>query len=79
MSEASSEEKLLDLRGLHCPMPLLKTKQQLNQMAAGERLHVVATDPGSVRDFGSYLELSAHQLLEHREEEGEFHFWIEKG
>ncbi|OZG72116.1 response regulator SirA [Hahella sp. CCB-MM4] len=79
MSESFSAEDVLDLRGLRCPMPLLKTKQRLNQLELGACLHVIATDPGSVRDFGSYLELSQHQLREQREEGGEFHFWIVKG
>ncbi len=69
-------DECLDLRGLQCPMPLLKTKQRLNQIGPGICLHVMATDAGSVRDFTAFLELSKHKLLAHREVEGEFHFWI---
>jgi len=53
----------LDLTGLTCPMPLLKTKQALNRLAAGEIVKVVATDPASQRDFQVFAEQSGNQLL----------------
>ena len=55
----------LDLRGLHCPMPLLKTKQALSKMVSGQVIRVYATDPGSVRDFSS-----GHVLLASEEQQG---------
>ena len=64
----------LDLSGLKCPMPLLKTKQALNRMAAGEELDVIATDPGSVRDFESFARQSGHELLSQRSEEDRFYY-----
>jgi tRNA 2-thiouridine synthesizing protein A len=53
----------LDATGLDCPMPLLKAKRALNGMAAGERLRVLATDQGSVRDFHVFAEQSGNLLL----------------
>ena len=53
----------LDLTGLTCPMPLLKTKQALNRLAAGDIVKVVATDPASQRDFQVFAEQSGNQLL----------------
>ncbi len=53
----------LDTCGLACPMPLLKAKQALNSMAEGEVLKVLATDPGSERDFISFTALAGHELL----------------
>jgi tRNA 2-thiouridine synthesizing protein A len=53
----------LDATGLQCPMPLLKAKRALNTMAPGERLRVLATDQGSVRDFRVFAEQSGHRLL----------------
>ena len=53
----------LDVSGLNCPMPLLKAKQALNRMAAGDRLRVIATDPGSVRDFELFAQQSGNVLL----------------
>ena len=60
----------LDATGLTCPMPLLKAKKALNELAVGDRLRVVATDPGSVRDFRVFAEQSGHLLLESRTEPG---------
>ncbi|QQD16886.1 sulfurtransferase TusA family protein [Spongiibacter nanhainus] len=63
----------LDASGLDCPLPLLKAKQALNRMQSGERLEVVATDPGSQRDFdafcrqsGNILHLSEHDAQQYR-------------
>jgi len=60
----------LDATGLECPMPLLKAKRALNGMAVGERLRVLATDQGSVRDFRVFAEQSGHKLLASEETEG---------
>lgn len=57
-------DHFLDASGLQCPMPLLKTKQKLNQIGQGEVLKVLTTDEGSLRDFVSFLSLSKHELLE---------------
>lgn len=56
-------QRTLDARGLTCPMPLLKTKLELNGMAAGEVLEVVASDPGSLRDIPAFIKLSYHELM----------------
>ena len=56
-------DQTLDVQGLNCPMPLLKAKKTLNDMAAGELLQVYATDPGSVRDFEVFAQQSGNELL----------------
>ncbi|PJE80042.1 Sulfurtransferase TusA [invertebrate metagenome] len=56
-------EKTMDLRGLCCPLPLLKVKQAMTTMKAGQVVEVLCTDPGSVRDFVSYALFSGHTLL----------------
>lgn len=53
----------LDARGLRCPLPLLKAKQVLRDMAVGEVLRVLATDAGSVRDFQAFAQLSRQELI----------------
>lgn len=69
----------LDATGLDCPMPLLKAKRALNGMASGERLRVLATDQGSVRDFRVFTEQSGHRLLATQETaEGVYIHLIEK-
>lgn len=68
----------LDARGLRCPLPLLRLKQTLNGLAAGSELHVVTTDPGSVKDFQAFLRQAGHSLVELREEADGFAFVIRK-
>lgn len=66
----------LDARGLKCPMPLLKAKQSLNGMQTGQVLHLVATDPGSVRDFDVFCRQSGHELVLQDHAADEFHYWL---
>lgn len=68
----------LDVRGLNCPLPILKTKKALNTMASGQTLHVLATDPGSVLDFKAFAAQSGNALLEAAETSGVFSFVIRK-
>lgn len=75
MSDSSRE---LDARGLRCPMPLLKLKQALHGMAAGDEIEVRTSDPGSVRDFQAFLRQAGHHLLDMEEGEKEFFFRIRK-
>ena len=76
MSDSRIEE--LDTCGLQCPMPLLKAKRALNGLAAGERLRVLATDQGSVRDFQVFAQQSGHQLLSTEERDGVYIHLLEK-
>ena len=69
---------LLDLQGLMCPMPLLKAKQALNVMTACQVLRVLATDPGSKRDFEVFTQQSGNTLLETAEDNGVFSYLIRK-
>lgn len=68
----------LDARGLVCPMPLLKLKQNLNKMEPGQIIQVFTTDSGSVRDFAAFLKQVDSELLEQTETEGEYRFLIKK-
>lgn len=68
----------LDLSGLACPMPLLKAKQALNGMQSGQVLKVVATDPGSVRDFEVFSRQSGNVLLESEAADGRFTYLLQK-
>lgn len=65
-------DKELDCSGLRCPLPLLKAKQAIAALTSGQVLKVIATDPGSVRDFQSWAELAGHELLASDELEGSF-------
>ncbi len=68
----------LDTSGLSCPLPVLKLKQSLRHMAAGEVLHVIATDRGTVHDFAAFSKQTGHELIESREREEKFHYWFRK-
>ena len=57
-------DKSLDARNLNCPLPILKAKKALSEVAPGGTLEVFATDPGSVADFESFCEAAGHALLE---------------
>nr|WP_243402357.1 sulfurtransferase TusA family protein [Tamilnaduibacter salinus] len=69
-------DQTLDASGLTCPMPLLKTKLQLQSMSAGERLIVIATDPGSARDIPEWLAQSPHRLDDSEVSESHYRFVI---
>lgn len=68
----------LDASGLNCPLPILRAKKTLNGMDAGQVLHVIATDPGSVKDFDAFSKQTGNELMESKEEGGKFHFLIRK-
>lgn len=68
----------LDATGLECPMPLLKAKRALNSMERGQRLRVLATDAGSMRDFQLFAEQSGHLLLSSSELDGVYTYLLQK-
>lgn len=58
--------KEIDTRGLNCPLPILKAKKALSDMASGELLKVVATDSGSLRDFQAFAKQTGNELVEQK-------------
>jgi tRNA 2-thiouridine synthesizing protein A len=67
--------KELDTRGMNCPLPILKAKKALAEMSSGDVLKIVATDPGSVRDFQAFARQTGNELLEQTSANDEFvHF-----
>jgi tRNA 2-thiouridine synthesizing protein A len=70
--------KDLDARGLNCPLPILKAKKALAELASGEVLRIVATDTGSVRDFQAFAKQTGNALLAHTQINGEFTFWLRR-
>ena len=71
-------DQVLDTKGLNCPLPILKEKKAINALASGHTLQVLATDPGSVKDFAAFCRATGHQLLSSNEEGGVFNFLIKK-
>ena len=68
----------LDASGLNCPLPILRAKKALNTLEPGQILHVIATDPGSVKDFDAFSKQTGNELMESKEDGGKFHFLIKK-
>ncbi|MBO9685372.1 MULTISPECIES: sulfurtransferase TusA family protein [Roseateles] len=64
--------KELDTRGLNCPLPILKAKKALAEMESGQLLKVVATDPGSTRDFQAFARQTGNELVEQSASGDEF-------
>ena len=74
----SNFDQELDARGLNCPLPILRAKKTLNAMTGGQILKIMATDPGSVKDFEAFAKQTGNELLDSSEKEGEFHFTLKK-
>ena len=70
--------KELDVKGLNCPLPILRAKKALADMDSGQVLKVVATDPGSVKDFAAFCRQTGNPLLSSSETSTEFTFVISK-
>ena len=68
----------IDATGLRCPLPLLRAKQGLRELASGERLRVTATDSGSVRDFHALARISGHELEGFCENDGAYIYLLKK-
>jgi len=71
-------DQKLDASGLNCPLPILRAKKTLSSMVTGQILHIIATDPGSVKDFEAFSKQTGNELLESKEEGGKFYFLIKK-
>ena len=71
-------DKELDARGLNCPLPILRTKMFLQEMGAGQTLKILATDPGSVKDFQAFAKQTGNELMSSTEAGGEFTFFMKK-
>jgi tRNA 2-thiouridine synthesizing protein A len=71
-------DKVLDAKGLNCPLPILKAKKALKDVPVGGTLEILATDPGAVADFQAFARATGNELLEHSEEGGVYRFLLRK-
>lgn len=71
-------DKELDAKGLSCPLPILKTKKALNDLASGQVLKIWATDPGSVKDMQAFSKQTGNALLSSAEEGNVYVFFMQK-
>ncbi len=71
-------DKELDARGLNCPLPILRAKKALAELNSGQVLRIIATDPGSVKDFQAFAKQTGNELLSSAENNKEFEFYIKR-
>ena len=71
-------DDIYDLRGLNCPLPILRAKKALADMASGTVLKIVATDPGSIRDFQAFAKQTGNELLSQSDAEKEYTFFMRR-
>jgi len=70
--------RTLDCKGLSCPLPIVKTAQAIRTLAAGDLIEVLATDPGSVKDFAAWSKVTGNEIVEGGQEGGVFRFLLKK-
>jgi tRNA 2-thiouridine synthesizing protein A len=75
---AMDYDKELDARGLNCPLPILRAKKALTDMLSGQVLKIVATDPGSVKDFAAFAKQTGNPLLSSETADKDFIFFMKK-
>lgn len=71
-------DKECDARNLNCPLPILRCKKSLSDVESGQTLKIMATDPGSVKDFQAFCKQTGHVLLQQDVDDGVFTFYIKK-
>ncbi len=71
-------DQVLDAQGLNCPLPIIKTKKALKDIAMGGTLEVLATDPGSVADFAAFCRTTGNELVEQSQAGSTYKFVIRR-
>ncbi|MCW8824869.1 MAG: sulfurtransferase TusA family protein [Gammaproteobacteria bacterium] len=74
----STQQHVLDAKGLNCPLPILRAKKAIAAMNSGEMLKITATDPGSVKDFESFCKQTGNELVHSQDAGDHFEFEIRK-
>ncbi len=78
METTTETTTVLDARGLKCPMPIVKTAQQIKTVPQGELLEVLATDPGSVADFAAWSRSTGNEMVESTAQDGVYRFVLRR-
>ncbi|MDQ1914501.1 sulfurtransferase TusA family protein [Paenibacillus sp. GD4] len=73
-----NSHKVLDAKGLACPMPIVRTKKTIDDLESGQVLEVHATDKGAKNDLTAWAKSTGHELVQNTEEDGVYKFWIKK-
>lgn len=78
MATTERPVQTLDMKGMNCPMPLIWARNMIEMLAPGETLEVLATDPGTIRDFKAYASSTGHQLVDWSEARGQIRILLRK-
>ncbi len=73
-----TSDQMLDVTGLACPMPIIRTKKKMNDLAEGQVLEIHATDKGAKADLAAWAKSSGHELITQTEEGHVLKFWVRK-
>jgi tRNA 2-thiouridine synthesizing protein A len=71
-------DRELDVKGLNCPLPILRTKKALSEMSSGQVLRILATDAGAVKDFHAFAKQTGNLLLANAEADQVFEFYLQR-
>ncbi|MCD4839033.1 sulfurtransferase TusA family protein [Neobacillus sedimentimangrovi] len=71
--------KILNVKGLACPMPIVKTKKAMNELHLGDVLEIHATDKGAKKDLAAWAKVSGHEMFKYEEDGEVLKFWMKKG
>ena len=78
MKEEIKIDKVMDLKGLPCPMPVVKVSKGIKEVEIGQVIEAVTTDPGSLADFPAWARSSGNEILETDKSDGVFKFYIKR-
>ncbi|HJO62411.1 MAG: sulfurtransferase TusA family protein [Desulfobacterales bacterium] len=78
MTEEIKVDKIMDLKGLPCPMPIVKVSKGINDIEVGQVLQAISTDAGSVNDFPAWARTTGNEIVKTEQGETEFSFYIKR-
>ena len=78
MSDDIKVDKVMDLKGLPCPMPIVKIGQEISSVEIGQVVQAITTDPGSLSDFPAWAASSGNEILKTEQNEAEIIFWVKR-
>ena len=74
----TSDQKIIDVRGLYCPEPVFRTKIEIEKLSIGDKIKVIADDPESEEDISSWVKRTGHELITVIKKEKDLEFLIRK-
>ncbi|MBU1343174.1 MAG: sulfurtransferase TusA family protein [Proteobacteria bacterium] len=71
-------DKILDLKGLACPMPIVKISKGIKEVEVGQVVQAITTDPGSMTDFPAWARINGHEIIETIQDEKQITFYVKR-